>query len=290
MRDMTSPSPLIHTPSPDSLAFDHTPTPRTRIAPTTHTPAVEIVIPVHNEQHILASSIRTLHAHLTRNFDLPFKITIADNASTDGTLGVARLLSMEFPELSVIHLKRKGRGLALRAAWGTSDANVVAYMDVDLSTDLDALAALLEPLLEGRADVAIGSRLAPGARVQRGLKRELISRGYNLLLHTLLGTGFSDAQCGFKAARREVAQTLLEQIEDNAWFFDTELLYLAQRNKLSIHEVPVHWVDDPDSRVHILATAYEDIRGIMRLRRRSGHATQAQVAAAQAHPQAAAAR
>jgi glycosyltransferase involved in cell wall biosynthesis len=264
MRDMNSPSPL--------------------------TPAVEIVIPVHNEQQILASSIRTLHAHLTRNFDLPFKITIADNASTDGTLGVARLLSMEFPELSVIHLKRKGRGLALRAAWGTSDANVVAYMDVDLSTDLDALVGLLEPLLDGRADVAIGSRLAPGARVERGLKRELISRGYNLLLHALLDARFSDAQCGFKAVRREVVQTLLGQIEDNAWFFDTELLYLAQRNKLSIHEVPVHWVDDPDSRVHILATAYEDLRGIMRLRRRSARATQAQVAAAQAHPRAAAAR
>jgi glycosyltransferase involved in cell wall biosynthesis len=287
MRDMNSPSPHTPTLSPN---FDDTPAPSTRIAPATLTPAVEIVIPVHNEQHILASSIRTLHAHLARNFDLPFKITIADNASTDGTLGVARLLSMEFPELSVIHLKRKGRGLALRAAWGTSDANVVAYMDVDLSTDLDALVDLLEPLLEGRADVAIGSRLAPGARVERGLKRELISRGYNLLLHALLGARFSDAQCGFKAARREVVQTLLEQIEDNAWFFDTELLYLAQRNKLSIHEVPVHWVDDPDSRVHILATAYEDLRGIMRLRRHSARVARAQVAAAQAHPRAAAAR
>jgi glycosyltransferase involved in cell wall biosynthesis len=264
MRDMTSPSPL--------------------------TPAVEIVIPVHNEQHVLASSIRALHAHLVRNFDLPFKITIADNASTDGTFGVARLLSMELPELRVIHLERKGRGLALRAAWGTSEADVVAYMDVDLSTDLDALAELLEPLLAGRADMAIGSRLAPGAQVTRGLKRELISRGYNLLLHALLGAGFSDAQCGFKAARREVVQTLLGQIEDNTWFFDTELLYLAQRSKLSIHEVPVHWVDDPDSRVQILATAYEDLRGIMRLRRRSASATQAQVAVAQAHPQAAAAR
>ncbi|MGD1057886.1 MAG: dolichyl-phosphate beta-glucosyltransferase [Solirubrobacteraceae bacterium] len=249
---------------------------------------IEIVIPVHNEQRVLAESVRTLHAHLVRNFDLPFKITIADNASTDGTLGVARLLSMEFPELSVMHLKHKGRGLALRAAWGTSDADVVAYMDVDLSTDLDALAELLEPLLEGRADVAIGSRLAPGARVKRGIKREIISRGYNLLLHVLLGTGFSDAQCGFKAARREVVQTLLAQVEDDAWFFDTELLYLAQRNKLAIHEVPVHWVDDPDSRVDILATAYEDLRGIMRLRRRSAQAVRE--AAARAPRQAAVAR
>ncbi|HEY4811812.1 MAG TPA: dolichyl-phosphate beta-glucosyltransferase [Solirubrobacteraceae bacterium] len=278
-----------HTPMP-SPGCDGVPTPRTRIAATTQTPAVEIVIPVHNEQHILASSIRTLHAHLVGNFDLPFKITIVDNASSDGTLGVARLLSMEFPQLSVIHLKRKGRGLALRAAWGTSEADVVAYMDVDLATDLQALSELLEPLLQGRADVAIGTRLAPGARVERGVKRELISRAYNLLLHALLGASFSDAQCGFKAARRDVAQTLLEQVENNAWFFDTELLYLAQCNKLSIHEVSVHWVDDPDSRVHILATAYEDLRGIMRLRRRSADVAQPQVAAAQAHPQAAVAR
>jgi glycosyltransferase involved in cell wall biosynthesis len=249
---------------------------------------VEIVIPVHNEQRVLASSIRTLHAHLERNFDLPFKITVADNASTDATLGVARVLSLELAEVSVLHLERKGRGLALRAAWGTSDADVVAYMDVDLSTDLDALADLLEPLLEGRADLAVGSRLAPGAQVERGIKREVISRGYNLLLHALLGASFSDAQCGFKAARRDVVQTLLEQIEDDAWFFDTELLYLAQRNKLAIHEVPVHWVDDPDTRVDILATAYEDLRGIMRLRRRSARVAHA--AAAQAPPQAAAVR
>jgi glycosyltransferase involved in cell wall biosynthesis len=229
-------------------------------------PAVEIVIPVYNEQAVLASSVRRLRDHLDRALPLPSQITIADNASTDATLRHAQELALELPDVSVLHLARKGRGRALRAAWSASRAEVVGYMDVDLSTDLDALPALLEPLLEGRGDIAIGSRLTPGAQVTRGLKRELISRSYNLLLHLLLGVTFSDAQCGFKAARREAIAPLLEQIEDENWFFDTELLYLAQRARLAIHEVPVRWVDDPDSSVDILATAREDLRGVMRLR------------------------
>ena len=149
----------------------------------------------------------------------------------------------------------------------SSNAAVLAYVDVDLSTDLSALPELLTPLLERRGDIAIGSRLAPGAQVTRGIKRELISRSYNLMLRALLGVGFADAQCGFKAGRRDVIQTLLEDVEDEAWFFDTELLYRAQRSKFAIHEVPVRWVDDPDSRVDILATARADLAGIRRLRR-----------------------
>ena len=229
-------------------------------------PAVEIVVPVYNEQHLLESSVRKLHGHLTREFTFPFVITVADNASVDGTLAVARALARELPEVEVLHIEGKGRGRALRAAWSRSQADVLAYMDVDLSTDLSALGELLVPLLEGHGDITIGSRLAPGARVTRGIKREVISRGYNLLLHMLLGVGFSDAQCGFKAGRREVLQPLLADVEDQSWFFDTELLQLAQRRKLAIHEVPVRWVEDPDSRVELLATAREDLQGVMRLR------------------------
>jgi glycosyltransferase involved in cell wall biosynthesis len=229
-------------------------------------PAVEIVIPVHNEQRVLDANVRKLHRHLTREFTFTFQITIADNASTDATLAVANRLARDLPEVTVLHLDRKGRGRALRAAWSRSDADVVAYMDVDLSTDLSALADLLLPLLQVRGDITIGSRLAPGARVTRGMRRELISRAYNLLLHVLLGVGFSDAQCGFKAARREVIDALLGDVEDESWFFDTELLYLAQRRKFAIREVPVRWVEDRDSRVDIAATARENLRGIMRLR------------------------
>jgi glycosyltransferase involved in cell wall biosynthesis len=233
----------------------------------TRAPAdVEIVIPVFNEQQILDASVRSLHEYLTANFSFSFQITIADNASTDRTLEVARALARHFAQVEVLHLEHKGRGRALRAAWSHSDAEVLAYMDVDLSTELSALGELLVPLLEGRGDLAIGSRLTPGAQVTRGLKREVISRAYNLLLRVALRAGFSDAQCGFKAGRRVVVQTLLNDVQDDAWFFDTELLYLAQRSKLSIHEVPVRWIEDRDSRVQILSTAREDLRGVMRLR------------------------
>ncbi|MGO9489118.1 MAG: glycosyltransferase [Solirubrobacteraceae bacterium] len=228
---------------------------------------VEIVLPVYNEQHVLRDSVSRLHRYMTDELAIPFRITVADNASTDATHEIARAVSSELEEVEVLHLGLKGRGRALREAWLRSEADVVAYMDVDLSTDLRALPELLLPLVHEVADIAIGTRLAAGAEVTRGLKRELISRSYNILLRVSLGVGFSDAQCGFKAARRSVIEPLLTQARDDSWFFDTELLYLAQLSKLSIHEVPVRWVEDRDSRVDILATAREDLRGIARLRR-----------------------
>jgi glycosyltransferase involved in cell wall biosynthesis len=230
-------------------------------------PAVEIVLPVHNEEGVLEASVRTLHRAMRGTFSVAFALTIADNASGDATRRIGERLARELPEVQLLHLPRAGRGNALRVAWQQSSADVVAYMDVDLSTDLVHLPALLAPLIEGRADITIGSRLADGARVTRGLRRELISRAYNILLRAALGVGFSDAQCGFKAARRELIAPLLERVQDGGWFFDTELLYLAHRSRLSIREIPVHWVDDPDSRVRVVATALADLRGVMRLRR-----------------------
>lgn len=146
-----------------------------------------------------------------------------------------------------------------------SPAAVACYMDIDLSTDLKALHPLVAPLLSGHSDVAIGTRLSPSARVTRGAKREFISRGYNRILRTLLRARFSDAQCGFKAIRTEAIQPLLPEIRDDGWFFDTELLMLAQDRGLRVHEVPVDWVDDPDSRVDILSTAWLDLKGVGRL-------------------------
>ncbi len=226
---------------------------------------VEIVVPVYNEEAALERSIRRLHRFLTESFPFGWRIVIADNASTDRTPEVARALQAKLRGVSYLRLERKGRGRALREAWTRSDARVVAYMDVDLSTDLRALLPLVAPLLSGHSDVAIGSRLAHGARVVRGPKRELISRFYNRLLHATLRARFSDAQCGFKAVRRDALDGLLTAVRDNAWFFDTELLVLAQRRGLRIHEVPVDWVDDPDSRVDIVRTALEDLKGIARL-------------------------
>ena len=226
---------------------------------------VDIVVPVYNEEAALEQSIRRLHRFLSESFPFAWRIVIADNASTDGTPAIARGLRGKLRGIEYLRLERKGRGRALRAAWSRSEARVVAYMDVDLSTDLRALLPLVAPLLSGHSDVAIGSRLAHGARVVRGPKRELISRGYNRLLHTTLRARFSDAQCGFKAVRRDALDGLLADVRDDAWFFDTELLVLAQRRGLRIHEVPVDWVDDPDSRVDIVRTAIEDLKGIARL-------------------------
>ena len=226
---------------------------------------VEIVVPVYNEAAHLVQRVNELRAFLNDSFPFPVLVTIVDNASTDDTYAVATELAATTPGVAVMHLPRKGRGYALRAAWSTSDAPVIAYMDVDLSTSLPALLPLVAPLLSGHRDVAIGSRLARGARVIRGPKRELISRGYNLLLKLTLRGRFSDAQCGFKALTRDAAQRLLPLVEDNEWFFDTELLVTAERLGLRIGEVPVDWVDDPDSRVHIVSTAADDLRGVWRI-------------------------
>ncbi len=228
-------------------------------------PTVEIAIPVHNEEAALERSVRRLHAFCGESLPYSFRIVIADNASEDGTAAIGARLAEEFDAVAYLRLAEKGRGRALRRVWSRSDAGVLAYMDVDLSTGLEALLPLVAPLISGHSDLAIGTRLATGARVVRGPKREVISRIYNRLLHLTLRSRFSDAQCGFKAGRAAVVKALLPQVEDQAWFFDTELLVLAERSGLRIHEVPVDWVDDPDSRVDIAGTALEDLRGIARL-------------------------
>jgi hypothetical protein len=226
---------------------------------------VDIVVPVRNEERDLAPSVRRLAGYLRESFPFSARITIADNGSTDATGAIADQLARELPRVRAVRMDLPGRGRALRAIWSQSEAEVLAYMDVDLSTDLNALLPLVAPLLSGHSDLAIGTRLARGSRVIRGPKREVISRGYNLLLRTLMGARFSDAQCGFKAIRRDQAQALLPLTQDTGWFFDTELLVLAERAGLRIHEIPVDWIDDLDSRVDIVATALADLRGMARL-------------------------
>ena len=255
MRDMTALAPFEADVDPRRVPLD-----------------VEIVVPVYNEAAQLEERITALRTFLDTSFPFRALVTVVDNASTDDTAKVAAELAARMRGVAAMHLPRKGRGYALREAWSTSDAPVVAYMDVDLSTALPALLPLVAPLLSGHRDVAIGSRLAPGAHVVRGPKRELISRAYNLVLKLTLRGCFSDAQCGFKALRRDAAQKLLPLVEDNEWFFDTELLVTAERMGLRIGEVPVDWVDDPDSRVDIVSTATDDLRGVWRLlvRRPSG--------------------
>lgn len=242
------------------------PTPCTTLADNSlPKPTLDIVVPVYNERDDVAATVRRLRDHLDRHVPYSSRITVADNASTDGTAGVAAQLLGEVSHLRVVHLAEKGRGRALNAVWQASDAEVVAYCDVDLSTDLNALMPLIAPLLSGHSDVAIGTRLARTARVVRGPKREFISRSYNLILRAAMGAKFSDAQCGFKAMRADVAHVVLPYVEDTGWFFDTELLVLAERLGLRIAEVPVDWVDDVNSTVDIIPTAIADLKGCVRV-------------------------
>ncbi len=228
-------------------------------------PSVDVVIPVYNEERDLARSVGVLWDFLNDNVSWRWQITVADNGSVDGTLDIAKALAQQYPNVGYIHLEQKGRGRALRRAWLESQADVVSYMDVDLSTKLDAFPKLLRALDEGY-DVAIGSRLMSGSRTTRSLTRETTSRGYNLLIKAMFSPSFGDAQCGFKALKRAVAQDLIPSVKDQAWFFDTEILLLAERKGYRIKEVPVEWVEDADTRVRIARTVWEDVKGLFRVR------------------------
>jgi glycosyltransferase involved in cell wall biosynthesis len=226
---------------------------------------VDVVIPGYNEEKDLPACIATLWDFLTEHLPYQWQIVIADNGSTDKTLAVAQALSLQYPHVTYVHLDLKGRGRALRKAWLESKADAVAYMDVDLSTKLTAFPLLIEALDEGYG-VAIGSRLIGGSNVRRGLKREITSRTYNLLIKLMFWPSFHDAQCGFKAVKRDVAQEIVPFIKDQAWFFDTELLLLAQKKGYRIKEVPVEWVDDAGTTVKVAKTAWEDVKGLFRVR------------------------
>lgn len=232
---------------------------------------VDIVVPVYNEQAELGSSVITLVQHMrdiaSSAMPCTWQVVIADNASTDNTWWISRSIAQAYPgEVRAVRVDRKGRGLALKRAWGESRAQVVAYMDVDLSTDLSHIPELVGPLLNGVADVSFGSRLMPGSRVKRSFKREFISRTYNRMLQMYLGVSFRDAQCGFKALSCEAATLLLPQIVDDEWFFDTELLTRSERAGLAMCEIPVRWVEDAGSTVHIADTVRKDLAGMYRLK------------------------
>jgi glycosyltransferase involved in cell wall biosynthesis len=238
-----------------------------REVPTHDTVSVDIVIPVYNEERALPVSIPALCRYLESYIPYRWSVTIADNASIDRTLEVATNLAAADPRVKVLHLEEKGRGRALKAAWLASEADIVSYMDVDLSTNLSSFMPLIAPLATGHSEVAIGSRLSKGAVVTRQWKREVISRTYNLMIKLAFRNRFSDAQCGFKALTREAAETLLPLVENNQWFFDTELLLLAEEQGMRIHEVPVDWVEDLDTRVKIVSTVMEDVKGLWRVRK-----------------------
>ena len=228
---------------------------------------VDILLPVYNEEHVLEKSVTTLRKFLQDNVtDFDWIITIGDNASTDKTLEVGKELEERFEDVRIFHLPQKGRGRMVKYAWQKSEAEILSYMDIDLSTDLDAFPPMVRAIMDGY-DVAIGSRQYRGSEVKRSFKRELISRGYIWILKLLLGFPFTDAQCGFKAVSKKLVNDLFGMIEDDEWFFDTELLFLAHKNGYKVKELPVRWVEDTDSRVKITRTAWLDIKGVFRMRK-----------------------
>jgi len=228
-------------------------------------PTIDIVVPVYNEEQALPRNILILTDFLKSNVINPWQIIIADNASTDSTRSVSEMLCERFSGVNYLYLPQKGRGRALKSAWMESTADIVSYMDVDLSTDLVHLPQLINSLETG-SHIAIGSRLSKESKVTRSFRREFISRTYNMMIKSMFFTGFPDAQCGFKAMTRETAQSLIPKIKNNNWFFDTELLIIAAKGGFQISSLPVKWDDDPSSTVNITGTATEDIKGLLRLR------------------------
>ena len=231
-------------------------------------PVLDIALPVFNQEVRLEENLRRLHGHLADTLPHTFRITVVDNASTDGTLRIAERLAREFPELMVVRLDRRGRGNSLRKIWLSSASPLLAYIDLDLSFDLSAVAPLLAPLMSGHSDLAVGTRLAKASHGTFSHHRDVIARAYNFLLRVLTGARFSDAECGFKAIRADVARQLLPYTRDEAWFFDTELLIIADRSALRIHEVPVDWSDNPDSSVDVVRTLLTDLKGLAGLTRK----------------------
>ncbi|MFP6568195.1 MAG: dolichyl-phosphate beta-glucosyltransferase [Dehalococcoidia bacterium] len=229
---------------------------------------LDVVIPVLNEARALADSVNALAAFLSNNLnDYEWAVVVADNGSTDATPSICQSLSEQDSRVRHVRLEQRGRGRALKRAWAESNADIVAYMDVDLSTDLSALPQTIAAVDGEGYDIAIGSRLKRGAQViGRSFKRELISRSYSLIFRAMFLAGFQDAQCGFKAVSRRAADDVAPLVVDNGWFFDTEMLLIAEKNGYRIKEIPVKWTDDPDSRVKIISTAREDIKGLLRLR------------------------
>lgn len=232
---------------------------------------VDVVIPVLNEAHVLEQSVATVRAFLAQHPEWRWRVTIVDNGSVDGTDAVARRLSAAHEDVHFLQLPLRGRGRALRHAWTQSDADVMCYTDVDLSTELRALPRLVAAILHEGYDLGIGSRLLPDSKTVRSVKREVISRAYNLMVKAVLGTSFSDAQCGFKVVSHRVVQEIVPQIKDQSWFFDTELLVLAEKQGYRIKDLAVEWLEDDDSRVKIVKTAWEDIKGVARLRWKLWH-------------------
>ncbi len=223
-----------------------------------------ITLPVFNEEKIIEKNVEIIRNFLIETFHDNTQIIIADNGSTDLTPEKSKKLSEKYSDIRYVYIYEKGRGRALRNALSKSNADVLSYMDIDISTNLEAFPKLIKAIEDGY-DIAIGSRFVKGSHVSRSIKRELLSRGYNILLKLFFDISFNDSQCGFKAVNRRIVEEIIPKVKDNAWFFDTELLIKAEKKGFKIKEIPVYWTENKDSKVNIIKTIVDYMRSIFRL-------------------------
>lgn len=232
---------------------------------------VEITIPVLNEEATLAKNVAAARAAIDRLFAEPdlVGLAIADNGSTDRTQAIALELERSMPGLRYLRLPRPGVGAALKQSWLSSEADIVGYMDLDLATDVKHLPQAVGAIKAG-ASVCYGSRLHPSSTViGRKLQRTLVSHAFNIVLKTWLGARFSDGMCGFKFLKRSALPQLMARgAVSDGWFFSTELLLAAERLGLPVHELPVEWTDDPDSRVRMVKLTLQYLRAMRVFRAR----------------------
>ena len=229
---------------------------------------IDLVLPVYNGENYIEKSIRKLHDWIKQNPDHEYNIVIAINASTDNTLNIAKKLESELPnEIRVMNIPQKGRGVAIRTGWENSNAEICAYMDADLSADLKHITEIIEPIIKNEAQICCGSRKMQDSSVKTTLMRGVLSWLYNLTLRTTLGLKIADSQCGFKSIRTDAAKKIIPLVESNGWFFDSELLVIAQKNGFKIKAVPVKWIDDVQTTVIVPKIVTEFLKGIKRMRK-----------------------
>jgi glycosyltransferase involved in cell wall biosynthesis len=224
------------------------------------------VVPVYNEEAVLWASITTLQHYFSKHIKGDWLIVIANNASTDTTLKIAKQLSKKLPGVRYEHMDFKGRGNALKYVWRKYNAAVYGYCDVDLATDISDIKTLIDSIKDG-ADIAIGNRYITGSGTKRTFKRLIFSKIYIWMVRVFFKTAISDFQCGFKAVSGKVQKTLLPNVLDKGWFFDTELLLKAEQEKqFKISQIPVRWRENDESKVRLIHTSIIYIKKLLLLR------------------------
>lgn len=228
----------------------------------------EVIFPVYNESDTLSEQIKIFNEFFEEEFKKNIFITIADNGSTDNTATISDKLLKNKLIQKYIFIPQKGRGRAIKDCIKKSKADIVCYMDIDLSTDLAHFKELIDSISKKGNDISIGSRLSKKSKVVGRKKiREFTSRAYNLLIKFFFPmSGIKDMQCGFKAFSRKKILPVIDLVQNNRWFFDTELIIISRKLNLKIDQIPVKWTDDPNTSVNIISTAIEDIVGLTKLR------------------------